>query len=340
MQAALHAEEPAPRPVTIGLLGCGVVGSRVARGLLEEPRRHAEAVGAPLVLKRIAVRRLAKPRPSPITRDLLSDDPLGVAIDPDVDVVVEVMGGIRPALDCLRAALADNKSVVTANKELLARHGDELLGNLEAEVFFEASVGGAIPILRVLRESCAGDYVENITGILNGTNNFVLSLMTSSGCSQEEALVEARRRGYAEADPSADIQGFDAAAKVAVLARVAFGVPVTMDQVEREGIAGIGPNDVSDALRRGYVYKFVATARRTSERVDLRVHPELVPLGDPLARIEGAENIVFVDARRAGRLSFHGAGAGGDPTAAAVLGDIVDAARRRVARRGRLRPCW
>ena len=334
MSFVAESLDPTPqRPLRIGLLGCGVVGTPVAAALLDEGAGLAHAAGVRLELARVAIAHPAKPRAVALPTELVTTDAVAVAIDPDIDIVIEVIGGIDPPLAALRAALGDNKSVVTANKELLARSGCELFADPRAEIFYEAAVCGAIPIVRSLREACAGDEITCITGILNGTSNYVLWRMTESGCSQDEAVEEARHLGYAEADHRTDIDGSDAAAKLAVLARTAFGVAAHVDDVARLGIGHIDEGAVAAATRAGLVYKLVGTARRTGTGVELSVRPTLIGADHPLARVNGADNAVLVDARKAGRLSFSGAGAGGPATASAVLGDVVAAARRRVERR-------
>lgn len=329
----------AARAVRVGLMGCGNVGTPVARALLEESETIERAVGAPLELAHVAVAHPGKTRDVYLPEGIVTTDALAVAIDPEVDIVIELIGGIEPSFGAISAALGDNKAVITANKELLARRGDVLFADPGAELYFEASVCGAIPIVRTLRECCAGDEIEAISGIFNGTSNFVLSRMSERGSSLEDALTEARRLGLAEADPSADIEGFDAAAKVAILARIAFGVPVGIDDVHREGISGIDQRRVQGARLEGRVFRLVGRVRPTRHSLDLRVGPELLDRDHPLARIDGANNAVLVTARRAGTLAFHGAGAGGDPTAASVLGDLVVAARRRVGDGRALSPC-
>lgn len=329
----------AVKAVRVGLLGCGNVGTPVARALLEESDTIERAVGAPLELTRVAVAHPGKRRDVYLLEGIVTTDALAVAIDPGLDIVIELIGGIEPSLSAISAALGDNKAVITANKELLARRGDMLFADPGAELYFEASVCGAIPIVRALRECCAGDEIEEISGILNGTSNFILSRMGERDCSFEDALAEAHRLGLAEADPSADIEGFDAAAKVAILARIAFGFPAGIDDVHREGIAGIDRSRVRAARLEDRVFRLVARLRRRRHGFDLKVAPELLSRDHPLARIDGADNAVFVTARRAGTLAFHGTGAGGYPTAASVLSDLVAAARRRVRDRGELSPC-
>lgn len=319
-----------PGTLRVGLLGCGVVGSHVAKALLEDAAALERAAGARLKLTRVAVRHPRKSRSVHLPAQIVTTSALGVAIDPDVDIVVEVIGGIDPAFGAILGALSDNKAVVTANKELLAGPGAALLDDSTADLHFEASVCGAIPIVKTLKEYCAADRIEGFRGIFSGTCNFVLSRMTRSRSLFEDALAEAQRLGYAEADPGADIGAFDAAAKVAILARVAFGAPVTVDDVEREGISGIDRTRIRKAFSEGFVYKLIGEARRVGERLELWVRPHLVPRDDPLAWVDGQDNAVYIQTARGGRLRLQGPGAGGEPTAAAVLGDLVSAVRTRV----------
>lgn len=326
------------RALKVGLLGCGTVGSPVAEALLGDGDALADAAGAGLELVAVAVRHPDKERTIDLPKHLLTSDALGVAIDPDIDIVVEVIGGIEPALTSIKAALGDNKTVITANKGLLAGPGADLLDDPDVDLYYEASVCGAIPIVRTLLEYCVADRVESFTGIFSGTCNFVLSEMTRSGCSFDEALAEAQRLGYAEAEPTRDISGLDASAKVALLARIAFGDSVRVENVARKGISSIDRSRIGEAASEGYVYKLLGGARRVGSGIDAWVRPVLVPRNHPLAQIDGVENAVLIETARAGRLTLQGAGAGGDPTAAAVLGDVVVAARRR-ARATRSVPC-
>jgi homoserine dehydrogenase len=325
--------QPLPT-LKVALLGCGTVGSQVARLLTEQADDLALRVGARLELAGIAVRRVGHRRPEQIDRTLLTADALGLATRPDVDIVVEVIGGIEPARSLLLAALKDGKPVVTANKALLAENGAEIYGAAReygADLYYEASVAGAIPLLRPLRESLAGDTVRRVLGIVNGTTNFILDRMDSSGAGFAESLEEAQALGYAEADPTADVEGFDAAAKAAILASLAFHTPVTAADVHREGITEVTAADILSARGLGRVVKLLAICERTDGGVSVRVHPAMIPRSHPLASVSEAYNAVFVEAESAGRLMFYGAGAGGTPTASAVLGDIVAVARNRLA---------
>jgi homoserine dehydrogenase len=322
----------------VALLGCGSVGSQVARLLAEQAVDLTLRAGARLELAGVAVRRPNYPRPG-IDAGLLTSDALGLVTRPDVDIVIEVIGGIEPARSLLLAAMKNGKSVVTANKALLAENGAEIYGAAReygADLYYEASVAGAIPLLRPLRESLAGDTVHRVLGIVNGTTNYILDRMDTSGAGFAESLEEAQALGYAEADPTADIEGFDAAAKAAILAGLAFHTPVTAADVHREGITKITAADIASARVLGRVVKLLAICERTDETgghsgVSVRVHPAMIPRSHPLAAVGEAYNAVFVEARSAGRLMFYGAGAGGTPTASAVLGDLVAVARNRLA---------
>ncbi|MEZ0073926.1 homoserine dehydrogenase [Planotetraspora sp. GP83] len=320
----------------VALLGCGVVGSQVVRLLGEQADDLAARVGAPLELAGVAVRRLGRKRDAEIDPALLTTDAEGLVTRDDVDIVVEVIGGIEPARSLILAAMSRGKSVVTANKALLAEDGATIhraARENNADLYFEASVAGAIPLLRPLRESMAGDHVRRVLGIVNGTTNYILDKMDSSGASFGDALEEAQSLGYAEADPTADVEGFDAAAKAAILAGIAFHSRVTAADVHREGITEITAADVASAKGMGYVIKLLAICARSDDgrSVGVRVHPAMIPRSHPLAGVREAYNAVFVEAESAGRLMFYGAGAGGAPTASAVLGDIVAVARNRLA---------
>jgi homoserine dehydrogenase len=325
--------EPHGKTLKVALLGCGVVGTQVARLLREEAAELAVRSGAQLEIAGIAVRRLSHPRPG-IDRDLLTTDAIGLATRPDVDIVVEVIGGIEPAHSLILAAMERGKSVVSANKALLAEHGEQIhrvSRDYGADLYYEAAVAGAIPILRPLRESLAGDTVHRVMGIVNGTTNFILDRMDSSGADFSESLEEAQALGYAEPDPTADVEGFDAAAKAAILASLAFHTRVTASDVYREGITEVTAADITSAKLLGRIVKLLAICERTDEGVAVRVHPAMIHRTHPLAAVGGAYNAVFVDAKSAGQLMFYGAGAGGTPTASAVLGDLVAVARNRLA---------
>jgi len=321
----------------VAVLGCGVVGSQVVRLLREQATDLAARVGAPLELRGVAVRRLDAPRDVDIPADLLTTDAAGLVARDDVDLVVEVIGGIEPARPLILAALESGASVVTANKALLAEDGPTLYEAAEKagrDLYFEAAVAGAIPILRPLRESLAGDRVTRVIGIVNGTTNYILDKMDTYGSGFEEALAEAQELGYAEADPTADVEGFDAAAKAAILASLAFHTRVTASDVHREGITEVTAGDVASAKEMGSVVKLLAIAELNEvaggeSAVSVRVHPAMIPRSHPLAGVREAYNAVFVESEAAGQLMFYGPGAGGSPTASAVLGDLVTAARNR-----------
>ena len=323
----------------IGMLGAGVVGGQVARLLSEDHRELSTRSGARLVLSKIAVRDTSVIRPG-IDPSIFTTDADSVVNDPEIDIVIEVMGGIEPARTLILAAIANGKSVVTANKALLATHGADLYSAADkagVDLYYEAAVAGAIPILRPLRESLVGDHVTRIMGIVNGTTNFILTKMDEEGRAFGEVLAEAQALGYAEADPTADIEGFDAAAKAAILAGLAFHTRVTAADVHREGITQITAADVAVAKSMNHVIKLLAIAELTpTDQISVRVHPVLLPRNHPLASVRDAFNAVFVEAQSAGELMFYGRGAGGAPTASAVLGDVVAVARHRTG--GAVRP--
>lgn len=317
----------------VGVLGCGTVGGALVRLLLDDGAGIAERSGVRLELVAVAVADRAKPRPWLPAR-LVTTDAAAVVADPAVDVVVELIGGLEPAGSLVEAALTSGKSVVTANKVLIAARGAALAdaaAGAGVDLLYEAAVAGAIPVIRPLRESLAGERVRRVTGIVNGTTNFILTLMADGTVSYDEALAEAQRLGYAERDPSADVDGHDAAAKAAILAGLAFRGAVVDDDVPRQGIAGIPAADVVSARRLGFVVKLLAVAERTEDdRLSVRVHPALVPVDHPLAAVRDAFNAVFIEGDACGELMLYGRGAGGDPTASAVLGDLIDAAHNRL----------
>jgi len=318
-------------PITVAVLGGGTVGSSVVRQLLENGEDLAARIGSPVQVTAVAVRDSSRARPN-IPAQLITDDAAAVA-NSGADIVVEVMGGIEPARTYILAAMAAGSSVVTANKALLAEDGAALFAAAEAagvDLFFEASVAGAIPLLRPLRESLAGDQITRILGIVNGTTNYILTRMADDGVSYSDALAEAQSLGYAEADPTADVSGDDAAAKAAILAEIAFHTPVTRQDVWCEGISEISQADIVAAADMGFVVKLLAVAERIDQGVVVRVHPSMLPVEHPLASVRGAFNAVFVEAEAAGEVMFYGRGAGGEPTASAVLGDVVVAARNRL----------
>ena len=321
----------------MGLLGCGTVGSALLDLLRDEGPTIARRTGLHLTTTRGAVRDVARPRRTPIPPEVLTTDPQQVVGADDVDVVVEVMGGVEPARQLVLDALTAGKPVITANKELLATHGDELDAAATAggvDLLFEAAVGGGIPVVRPLRESLQGEPILRVMGIVNGTTNYILTRMTEDDAEYADALAEAQRLGYAEADPTADVAGHDAAAKLAILSSIAFGSRVVLDDVHLEGIEGITVGDVDYARREGYVIKLLAVGERAGaegpdgavRRVAVRVHPALVPATHPLASVRDSFNAVFVEGSSVGEVMFYGRGAGGGPTASAVMGDLVDAA--------------
>jgi len=323
------------RPLNVALLGCGVVGSQVVRLLDEQADDLAARVGVPLDLVGIAVRRPA--RHADVPAHLLTTDAEALVARDDVDLVVEVIGGIEPARKLLLTALERGKSVVTANKALLADDGATLhdaASKAGVDLYYEAAVAGAIPLLRPLRESLAGDRINRVLGIVNGTTNFILSRMDATGAGFDEALAEATALGYAEADPTADVDGYDAAAKAAILAGLAFHTRVTMSDVHREGIGEITAADIASAKAIDCTVKLLAICERVQgeggQRVSVRTHPAMIPRSHPLAGVGDAFNAVFVEAEAAGSLMFYGRGAGGSPTASAVLGDLVAVARHKV----------
>ncbi|HUQ54502.1 homoserine dehydrogenase [Lentzea sp.] len=324
-------------PIRVALLGCGTVGTEVVRLLTDQAEDLTQRIGAPVELAGIAVRRPNKHREVP--EHLLTTDAEALVKSGDVDVIVEVIGGIDPARGLLLEGLRNGKSVVTANKALLAEHGPDLFEAADAsgaDLYFEAAVAGAIPLLRPLRESLAGDRITRVMGIVNGTTNFILSAMDATGAGYAETLEEASRLGYAEADPTADVDGFDAASKAAILASLAFHTRVTASDVYREGIRAVSAADIAAAKGLGRTVKLLAICERVvspsgQESVAVRVHPAMIPRTHPLASVNGAFNAVFVEADAAGEMMFYGQGAGGAPTASAVLGDLVAVARNKVA---------
>jgi homoserine dehydrogenase len=321
------------RTVTVGLLGAGTVGSAVVRLLHERADAIARRAGVRLEVARVAVRHPERHADLPLAREALVDDVGLVVDDPGIDVVVELIGGIEPARTAILSAFANGKPVVTANKELLATGGQELFEAADAaglDLAFEAAVAGGIPLIRPLKEALGGERIDRLLGIVNGTTNYVLTQMADRGWSFEEALAEAQRLGYAEADPSADVDGADAAAKCAILASIAFGSRVTLDDVYREGIRRVTAQDIADARRLGYVVKLLAIAELDDDEISARVHPAMIPASHPLAHVRDAFNAVFVEGPRIGQVMFFGPGAGGDPTATAVVGDLVTVARHRV----------
>jgi homoserine dehydrogenase len=323
------------------MLGCGTVGAAVARMLHANADDVAARVGVRVELTRVAVRDLDRDRDVPLPPEALTTDGVSIVDDPGIDVIVEVLGGIEPAKALLLRALGNGKRVVSANKELLANEGKDLFDTADAaglDLLFEAAVAGGVPIIRPLKDSLVGERITRVLGIVNGTTNYVLTQMSEHGWGFDAALAEAQGLGYAEADPTADIEGFDAAAKCAILASIAFDARVVASDVYREGITGVTAQDIADAARLGYVVKLLAIAEMAGDSISARVHPAMVPITHPLASVRDAFNAVFVEGERVGQLMSYGRGAGGDPTAASVVGDIVYAARH-VAFGGRAIGC-
>jgi homoserine dehydrogenase len=315
--------------VSVGILGCGNVGAALVQLIGRRGPEIAARTGLDLTVARVAVRSVARERSVHLPDGVLTHDAFDVVRDPGIDVVVEVIGGIEPARELIVTALNAGKPVVTANKELLANVGADLFAAAEGagvDLLFEAAVGGGIPIIRPLRESLVGEKVDRVIGIVNGTTNYILTRMTEDGVTYQEALAEAQNLGYAERDPTADVEGYDAGAKAAIVATIAFGAKVVAGDVYHEGIAGITPADISYASRLGYVVKLLAIAEQEEGQIGTRVHPAMVPTDHPLASVRGSHNAIFVEGDAVGELMFYGRGAGGDPTASAVLGDLIDAA--------------
>jgi homoserine dehydrogenase len=319
--------------VRVGLLGCGNVGAALVRLVHDHAATIEARAGVPLEIARVAVRDVSKFRDLPLPASAFTDDAASVVGEPDLDVVVEVIGGVEPARTLIVEALMGGKPVVTANKELIATHGRELFETAEGagvDLLFEASVAGGIPLIRPLRESLAGDRIRRVMGIVNGTTNYILTRMTDDGASFADALADAQALGFAEADPTADVEGHDAAAKAAIIASIAFGARVVAGDVYREGIAGLTADDIASARDLGYVVKLLAIAEDLDGDVAVRVHPAMVPVHHPLAAVRDAFNAVFIEGDAVGELMLYGRGAGGMPTASAVLGDLVDAAKNLV----------
>jgi homoserine dehydrogenase len=322
------------KTLKVGMLGCGVVGSQIARLLVENKSDLTSRAGANLELVKVAVKNIKTKREG-IPSNLLTDDAKSIVNDPEIDLIIEVIGGITPAKELILTAIKNGKSVVTANKALLAQAGAELYtaaDNANVDLYYEAAVAGAIPILRPLRESLVGDQVLRIMGIVNGTTNYILTKMDESGTAFEDALKQAQALGFAEADPTADVEAIDAASKAAILAGLAFHSRVSDTDVYREGITKITATDVKVAKAMDMVIKLLAIAELTPEgEISVRVHPALLSRTHPLASVRESFNAVFVEAKSAGQLMFYGRGAGGEPTASAILGDLVAVARHKVS---------
>ncbi len=315
--------------INILLLGLGVVGGGVAQVLIDKADSYSRRVGIPLVLRRVLVRDVARERHLPLDRSLLTDDPRR-ALAEECDIIVEVMGGEHPAYDYIKQGLAAGRYVVTANKEVIAKHGPELLA-LAAEagtdILYEASVGSGIPIISPLKRDLSANEITSLRAIINGTTNYILTQMASEGIDFESALAQAQQLGYAESDPSNDIEGHDAAYKLAILASLAFHAHVRPEDVYREGITRLSSRDFRYARELGYTVKLLAVARREEDGLQVRVHPALLPEAELLAKVDGVLNAVQVEGDLTGRILFQGAGAGARPTASAVLADVLDAAR-------------
>ena len=319
-----------PRPLNVGLIGLGTVGSQVADRLLSWRAQLSRRAGVELCLQKVLVRDSSKPRSIEISPDLVTTDPSAILDDPSIEVVLEVAGGDEPMRSYIERAINGGKHVITANKVVMARHGPELL-DLAAEknvdVYFEAAVGGGIPLISTFRTDLQANRIERVSAVINGTTNYVLGRMASAGLSMAEAVREAQAAGYAEADPTDDVGGYDATYKLAILASIAYEIKVRPGDVHREGIDGVEPVDFRYARELGYAIKLIAHTQRHPGRVEARVHPAMISLDHPLARVEGAENAVFVEGDLVGQVLLVGQGAGGRPTASAVVGDLIDLSR-------------
>ena len=334
--------------IGVGLLGLGTVGAGVA-AILTNPEGRHPLVGS-LTLRRVAVRDLSRPRPLQLPEGVVGDDPEAVVDDPGVDIVVEVMGGLEPARALILRAIGAGKSVVTANKAVIARHGEEIASAAAARgvyVLIEAAVGGGIPIIEPLKQSLGGNRLRRVSGIINGTTNYILSRMADEGAAYADVLADAQRLGYAEADPAADVQGGDAADKIAILTSLAYGGPVPRAGIATEGIDRLDARDVAYAAQLGYVVKLLAVAERIGttdagdqpvDQLDVRVHPTLLPRQHPLAGVNGVNNAILVEADPVGQVMFYGPGAGAGPTASAVVADILNIAGIRQVGEGGIDP--
>jgi homoserine dehydrogenase len=318
------------RPVNVGLIGLGTVGSQVAERMLSWQTQLSRRAGVELCLRRVLVRDIAKRRTIEIDPDLLTTEPSDLLEDPAIEVLIEVAGGDEPMRSYLERAIQAGKHVITANKVVMAKHGPELLDQAaerNVDVYFEAAVGGGIPLISTFRTDLQANRIESLSAVINGTTNYVLGRMASAGLTMRDAVREAQEAGYAEADPTDDVEGFDATYKLAILSSIAYEIKVRPDDIYREGIDGVEPVDFRYARELGYAIKLIAHSQRHPGRVEARVHPALVPLDHPLARVEGAENAVFVEGDLVGKVLLVGQGAGGRPTASAVVGDLIDLAR-------------
>ena len=318
------------KTIGIGVAGAGTVGGTLVARLVADRAAVTARTGLDLEVRLVAVSDLDKKRSINVPKSMLTDDAMDLVTDDRIDLVVEVMGGLEPAGSLVLAALQAGKPVVTANKELMAARGPDLIAaaaEAGMPLLFEAAVGGGIPIIRPLMETLAGERIDRVLGIVNGTTNFILTRMAENGTDYSDALAEAQTLGYAEPDPTADVTGADAAAKAVILAGLAFGVWIGADAVHTEGIDGLTAEDLATAHRLGFVVKLLAVAEHTPGGVVARVHPTMIPAAHPLASIRGATNAIFIEGSSVGELLFAGPGAGGAPTATSVLGDVIDAAR-------------
>ncbi|MBV9470245.1 MAG: homoserine dehydrogenase [Abitibacteriaceae bacterium] len=317
--------------INVGILGLGTVGGGTLQLLQRNAKLIQRRTGCEIGVTAIVVKNLEKARPLAFDAALLSNDPDAILNDPSIHIVAELIGGVAPARDYVLRAIAAGKSVVTANKELIAKHGAEIMAAADqagVDFRFEGSVGGGIPLIKPLRESLAGNHVRQLMGIVNGTTNFILTKMTREGRDFEEVLAQAQALGYAEADPSADVDGYDTMYKLAILAGIAFGAPVSIQDIYREGIRHVHARDIEYARELGYVIKLVALARQDPDgEIELRVHPALLPTEHPLANVNDVFNAVFIQGDAVGDVMFYGRGAGSDPTGSAVVGDIIEVAR-------------
>ncbi|MDY5807125.1 MAG: homoserine dehydrogenase [Lachnospira sp.] len=317
------------RNINIALLGAGTVGGGVYRLIKENREEFKDRTGAVINVKKVLVRDMSKDRPG-FDKAVLTDDFNEIISDKDIEIVVELMGGLHPALEYVTESLKAGKQVVTANKDLIAEHG-ELIGNLAeqmgSDLLFEAAVAGAIPIIRPLKQSMAGNNISEIMGIVNGTTNYILTKMSETGMSYSDALAKATELGYAEADPTADVEGYDAGRKVAIMATIAFHSRVVFNQVYTEGITKITADDIRYAKEFGYVIKLVGVAKQTENGIEAKVHPMLIPEDHPLAGVRDSYNAVFVHGDAMEDITFMGRGAGMMPTASAVMGDVIDVCR-------------
>jgi len=328
--------------VRVGIMGLGVVGGGVYQVLTRNSQMVAQRVGMPVRVARIADIDWERDRGFEVPQELRTTNAAEVYEADDIDIVVETIGGIDPTFGFVMGAIDSGKSVVTSNKELMAKRGAEILdaaSDRGVDVEFEGAVGGTIPIVRSLKESLEANVVEEVSGILNGTTNYILTRMTAEGREYSEMLAEAQRLGYAEADPSNDVEGIDAKYKIAILAAIAFGQRVNLDGIHTEGISQIAPSDIDYATEMGYVIKLLATARRAGEQLDIRVHPSLIPSSHPLAQVGGVFNAVWVVGDACDRIMLYGRGAGDMPTGSAVAGDVLDCARNIISGTRSRVPC-